>query len=767
MTESTRYKILRGGVVPGASGKRHAHIFIMDTEEDPATLQMGEPQLDPQTQQPIPGSEQPVPGTGMYRVWSTNVNDHAHAGHYDPKTNSFIFENDDHEHPLDPSLEIENKDYSLGPDEKEEGELVEEVVGLWRNAPEVLNGSAERWREAMAFKMGDQWPQSIKMRLLAENRTVLTKNIVGVKLNEISGYQRQNRTTIGFTPIEGGVQQAADLLNFAWNIITERCNYDRTKSKAFEHLCLGKGGMKIEMNASRSLVPEIKIVPIDPRRIRTGPFEYDDMSDCEYIVEDYWLSKEAVKRAYPDAADDIENRWLEYETTINGKAGGGTGSDYSKSGEAEDERPDHLRHIISEDALFDLTQKNIRILEATRKISYPKAFLVVVDTEDVIDVSGFRRQDLRELENIDGVQLVRIMKWIFRKTIIGGGKVLDDEFPAQIPGDSFNISLGYAMRDDDNYWGLVDLVKDLQREVNFRISQSIDIGNRMFAEAYFYSDEIFDKTEADHFKKKITTPGAVFKVRSISTMPQRWTGTPFPVGAVEMQQNAEASLDELLSVVAREPGANTSSAAIQAAQKLKLVGKEFLFDALYDLERKVAKQFIFYLKEYISPQRLFKMIASRKNVSNITDQEKAVFTFTIEQIADILDKLDPEAYSITISESSYSPSIRMTIRSTLLEMMNAGVQVPPNIVTKYMDIPENDKQFMLTQFNTQQESQAAAAGDTRDMELSKGLIGQGVIPPKIFEEYQLDQAMYLNKKSQVPNKKQDSQNVQGSSLAGI
>ena len=138
--------------------------------------------------------------------------------------------------------------------------------------------------------------------------------------------------------------------------------------------------------------------------------------------------------------------------------------------------------------------------------------------------------------------------------------------------------------------------------------------------------------------------------------------------------------------------------------------------------------------------------------------------FTLEDIAGILQDPDFVKLDVVVSETAYSPSIRLATQMSLTEMASQGMPIPPQSVIELMDIPDAEKKKLIQAIQEQQAAQGQAESDKSRTEINKTLIAKDIIPPEIQEEFRLSEATYLAGNSGgEPNVRID----QGNALAAI
>lgn len=630
---------------------------------------------------------------------------------------------DGHTHELLDEYELEY------PETKEDDTtVVREVLELFRTATEIENESFKKALESEDFYAGKQWKDAERQTLEKMNRACLTVNLIASKIDEISGNQRQTRTDIHFAPVEGGDQRVCDLYNVVAKIITQSCNYDREKSKVFlDQVVTGRGNFNLFVDFSKNLFGDAKIERMPWKCVRYGPHEQEDLSDCEYLHKFRKFSKAKLEQLYPGKVDEIR---LDFEMfKLDGERHTMyAGDNYAKGDETR------TKIILGGEVMVDCAKKEYTVVECWRKVYRDATVAVHAQDEHVQSLFGWNPKDIKQLETIEGFQIIKRTIPKIRITKIAGGIVLSDENPSELPVDEFHLVPAYASKRDSEWWGKVEAAKDPQREINKRRSQAIDFVNKMGATGWGYDDGTFpDEAEAQKFRRNSTSPGFVVKLQDASRPPHKFEGIEFPASLVNLMQLDKENLDGILNISTRDPGANTSAAAILQAQKMKLVGNEFLFDNLSFAERKLGVLLVHTIRKYYSPQRIYRMVShtSRKRPVMVDGQPFEEFSY--DEIIEILDNADVTTFDIVVSESAYSPTARMGILMVLQEWAKAGGPVPPQMLVEYFDAPEEVKQKMIADIQAQQDAQSQATQAQGDSQIEMTLAGKGIFTPRVQE----------------------------------
>jgi hypothetical protein len=621
---------------------------------------------------------------------------------------------DGHEHEI--------QDYELMKSKKDDddSDTVKEVLALYRAAVETDIDSLEKAKEAEDFYWGDQWDESTRKELEALARACITINAIAKNIDALDGYYRQQRTEFKFLPMEGGDQKVADILNILMKHITEQCFFEREESKVFKDAAItGRGFFNIYVSFDKDFRGDIVIERMPWNEVRCGEHEKEDLDDCEHIHKTKMYSLAKATQLWEDKADELAKKVVHEDSSRDRYAQG-----------------KEIAISIKGEIQLDTTKKEVRVRETWQK-KYHRAKVAVLFGEDFYqNLDGWRPADIKSVATMDGFRVVERNTTKFRITRTAGNVVLSDENPANLPVDDFFLIPVYAKKRGNRFQGKVEIAKDAQRELNKRRSQAIDIGNKMAAYGWFFDEMTFpDKTEEGKFRDESSSPGFTVKVNDINRLPQKVEGTKFPSELVGLMTLDLEAIRDYMDVSPEPPGANTSGTAIMRQQQTKLTGNEFLFEAMSFSKKLLGRRVVPLIQRYYPPERIIRILRERDKRDPITIGGNPLGNFTDEEILTLLQTQDLTRNDVIVSESANSPSAMMGAFNLLLEMAQAGQQIPSEVIVELSALPTSLKEKLKVAFQQGQAAQAKAAQATRSMEIEKTLIAQGMIPPNVQAEF--------------------------------
>lgn len=622
----------------------------------------------------------------------------------------------------------ELQDYVIKPAQKKEDDahVLRDIRELFKTARELERESLKKAQESEDMYAGKHWDEIERSRLESLNRAAITINKIEKNVDQICGTQRQERTDLRYVPQEGGDQKVADLLNVASKHILNRCFFAREESSVFEDATItGRGNFNVYVRFDQDLRGDIVIEKFPYLDIAYGPHEKLDLSDCEYLIKHRWFSKAKIEQLWPDKAEDIQKDFDDYVL------------DPRESVQYQHDNYAHGLQIqtVGDDTIVNIAKKEYRVLECWRKV-YQKGSVVANAAEDFyFNAYGWDAKDLRAVRTIPGFYVVEQNITKIRVTKIAGGVVLSDEYPADLPMDDFFVVPVYAKKRGYKFWGKVESSKDAQMYINKNYSAALDVVNKVAAYGWFVDSATFPDNEKEKFKRISTSPGWVIELNDTNRPPVRVEGVKFPSELIQMMQVGENQVVDQMNVIINPNGANESGSLFAQRRSQKLLGSEYLFDNLSFAKQKLGRLLIKLIQRYYTPDRILRIVRNANSKTPVEVGGQPLDEFSDADILEMLNTTDLEQYDVEVTESSWSPSMRLSTFMLLTEMAQAGQPIPPEALLEFADMPDNVRSKLMDMMAQQGQAQASAEQAKADAEIQKTLIAQGQIPPEVAQRF--------------------------------
>lgn len=620
---------------------------------------------------------------------------------------------------------------------EEDAQVLSDIKELFKIGRELEKDSLKKAKESEDYYAGKQWNETEKARLDGLSRAAVTINKIEKNVDALCGLQRQERTDIRYVPQEGGDQKIADLLNVTSKQILNRCFYAREESAAFEDTAIaGRGLLNLFVKFDNDLRGEIVVEKFPYLDVVFGPHEKLDLSDCEYLIKHRWLSKAKITQLWPDKAEDIQKDFDDYLLDPHGSV------QYAH---------DNYSHgtslqTVGEDPMVDIGKKEYRVLECWRKVYEKGSVIANADEDFYFNAYGWDSKDLKSVRTIPGFFVVEQNQTKIRITKLAGGVVLSDENPAELPVDDFFIIPIYGKKRGYEFWGKVEAAKDAQKYINKQYSLALDIGNKMSAYGWFFDSGTFPDNEKQKFLRQSSSPGFMIELNNVNQPPQKVEGVKFPSELLQLMQVGDTQVAELMNIVINPNGANESGVMFSQRRNDKLLGSEYLFDNLSFAKLKLGRLLIRLIQKYYTPDRILRIVRNAHTKEQVNLGGQPLDEFSDEDIVEMLSTTDLEQYDVEITESTWSPSMRLATFMLLSDLAKTGQPIPPEALLEFADMPGDVRTKLIDMMQQQGQAQASAEQAKADAEIQKTLIAQGQIPPAVQQKFLIQQPQ----EAQVP-----------------
>lgn len=732
---------------PGGLGiKPHTHVAFVDSNEGGGLTSVDENHSHQIIYQP------PVPANpGAEAVIDPETGEELSPAMppTEAQPEQWIIEPSEDGHTHEGLFEIERKVKQKRP---EDSEIVGEVHDFLRANLEIEGESYDKAEESEDFYKGKQWSVADKAYLKDRDRASLTINDTAKEINKLSGHQRQARTDFKVVPVGGTQQGACDILNIILKNIAEQCYYEREEAKAFlDGIIRGRGWFNLYVDKMKNPQGDIIIERFNPRNVRVGQHEKEDLSDAEYLTKERMYSLARLQGMYDEKADDLESIF-----TGRSAAGGSVSEVHEDSSEdaysdsnANEIFPASMTSIVGgEIKLVDSRKKELLLIELWKRL-FVKVPVIVNQSHDFyFDGFGIPPAKIKAVKTIPGFVVVdRVVNKMAISRVVGN-VVLEYHSPAILPVDEFFVVPFYCNKRDNDYWGKVEDIKDPQREVNKRHSQIVDIGNKCTGYGWWYDATTFPlpKDEED-FKKNVSSSGFTIKVADIQAPPKEHVGGEIPAVLSQLLTLSHQSIAELMNITVNPNGANESNAMFQYRQKLLFAGNEYVFDNLKFAKIQLGRLVIAMVQDTYTAERIWKLLidedsrlrseepAPGEEATGVMIEGQPLSQYQEEDVHKILEDNDLTKTQVVVTEGVYSPSVRQAIFAVLADLKQAGADVPLELMFEFADLPKEVKNKILKVLADSAAAATEEGNKKNATELLKSMMGKGGgIPPQFSQK---------------------------------
>lgn len=608
---------------------------------------------------------------------------------------------------------------------------IDVMLGNIKAAKDYKKEWVKQAQESNNFVVGDQWDEVDLEKCRREKRPALTFNKIQPLIFFISGLQRQNRSDYKAFPIGEEDSIKADCVTMILKDMTKNANLDFIQSEQFEHgLITGEGWLEPFISYCEDLLNgDIAFSSSEPVDIFVDPASRDYLhEDAAYIVKTIKnISKEQILSLYPDQEKKLAE--ITEKTFISDTTGNGivvnTLLKYEKEGTAYYDA-EELAYEIDEYHYYE--QKKIFLIQDKNDTVEYESFETEKEAKDVANGRNERY----------GTMAVRVLSRFInvpRVAIIVNGELLVDFvspfYPAykKIPVFSFYCHWLNAKLEKRHLsvQGIVHSLKDPQREINKRKSQSLHHLNSSVNSGFFNKKQggMVDK---EAVKKFGSTPGVIIDYET--EKPERIFPMPLDTAHEQMAQMATQDIKEIsglnTDLLAMNDKTNTSGRAIHLRTQQGMLMLQRILDNFSRTKREVGRFLISqigtvynekkarraigesWIKDHFSkpvmqirkdpytgqpiidqntgqPEQIPVMKPNGQMETYIDEQEVSAF------IKMILDDVSISRYDVAVAEIATSETIRLSNYAMMMELMGSGVPVPPDVLMEESALSEQAK----------------------------------------------------------------------------
>lgn len=660
-------------------------------------------QADENGQPVIDEMGQIVGGSGL----TSEDKGHVHEVFFDGQ-GMIIMEAEGHEHEY---LEwAPSKKKKKGESDKE---ILKKVKELYKEACSIEKWSRKHGDESEKFYAGDQWDEVEKNMLKEDGRPTITINETASKIDLLSGFQRQNRSDFRHFPIENGDHMTAEILDVAVKNVMDQNNFELEETLVFkEQTIVGRGIFHTYIDYDDDIEGKIVVERLNWKDVFLGPHEKYDLSDCEYIIKTKTFSKAKIEQMFPDKKKDIR---MMFQNMVND----GEEIGFVKKGKIYEYPSNNDTLPADLQTEVDIARKEIKVLECWYK-EYKTSYVVAVYDDNFVEGLDLSSKEANMLESIPNVTIIRRNNYDMM-VAKSAGSVLLDKYVSDLALPDFPVIPVYAKKSGEKFWGKVEDIKDVQREINKSHSQSVEAVAKMTNSMYVIDGRTFiNDRDKNDFLRNGSKPGFVATVADLNRPIQQMNGAGMPSELVAMEQVASDKLRQIMNVPMEAQGFSqreVSGRAIIEKRRQTLVANEFLFDNMNLAKKKLAKNILSLIQDLYTPDRIARLVLNSKPMDDLDALENR---FTYEEIVALLSNKDLLKYDIKVSQSPHSETIRSANFSVWAELVGQGFPLPPSELVRMSDLP--DKQRVIQLLTQQQQASAEAEQAKNQTEIQKTLI---------------------------------------------
>jgi len=525
--------------------------------------------------------------------------------------------------------------------------------------------SSSAWRkqarECYAFFASDQWSDEDTAILEEQGRPPVVFNRIARTINAIAGLEVQNRQEVRYIPREINDGPVNEILTATAKWVRDNCDAEDEESESFQD-CLISGMGWTDTSLEYEVDQDGKIV-IE----RDDPLSYywDSNSRKRNLDDSRWRAK-----VHRYTKEQIQEKWPDWDGTATG------GEEFT-----EEVQVSHDSTLPFYDGGSNNKTGSNKLIEVICFQWYEKEDVYRTQdpmTGNIVKLTKTKYDAMKDMLTMSGAKVVKQPSRKYRKAYLIGKDIVEEVDLEVQNGFTFNCITGLRDRNNNSWFGLVNLMLDPQRWANKWLSQIMHILNSnskggLMAETDAFAD--IRKAERDWSDPQAITwlkSGGLGKVqqKQISQM---------PTGVHELLRYSLESINDVPGVNSEMLGlADRQQAGVLEASR-KQAGITMLavfFDSLRRYRKEQGRVLAKMIVEYISDGRIIRIVG----------EEGA------QSVPLLKDNLTFE-YDVVVDDSPTSPNQKektfQIIMQGLPQMIAAGLPPPPMDIISYMPLPES------------------------------------------------------------------------------
>lgn len=605
----------------------------------------------------------------------------------------------------------------------ENDELRKEIMDRFDYAKKNSADWEEVAKEDMAFALGDQWTQEDLETLRSESRPALTFNRIRPLIKVISGYQRENSSRIKVNPEGGEDRVFSEVLDRIIKHIDKGAHFSEKSAYWFDDgLYTGKGWLEAVITyESDPIRGEIRFLQRSPYQITIDPdfneYDLNEWPRAGYAFKVVRLTRDTLKSLFPKRKKLIDGFVSDEDDPIKNGAGlllEGSDDDY---GNDPNKTTVVKRSYSAKDESGLVRDDKFTVKEYWRQKMVDRYF--VIDKESG-EPKGFEKEDEATAfatNQAFGKVIARKVPEMWAAVMVAGFVLQDEKSPFEpfYSGFPFFRFLSdwapSAETEELRVQGIVRSLKDPQREKNKSRSQTLHILNTQANSGWIGDEEALSDTGWKQLEEMGSKPGITVKKKKGSELREILPKGP-NVGHLQREKDAEEEFKQISAINPDLMGIQEGTAsgrAISMRIKQAVMSLIHIFHN-YRYSKQILGNFMLEMIPMIFDEKKVKKVLGPDYMKKAVDPERYPQGLTDGHIAAFLQMIEDNKYDVFVSEADQNKTIRYEIFQDLIEVVKAGIPVPPDLLIDYMDLPNSEEVKQKIAAAQQQAMAMAAAG---------------------------------------------------------
>lgn len=595
--------------------------------------------------------------------------------------------------------------------------LLEKVKWLFDEAVAADGTWQMKAKESFAFRDGPgQWDKIEREILEEERRPALTLNVVKAHIDLIMGLNEDLKKRHICSPVSPEDAFLCEVINNVIYWLYQKNDWEGEEDNAYESaLISGRGWVNIDFDVDERKVDEIKITQtsIPVHEVRFDPAARKrDLSDASYIVWDRWLSLEDFAIKYPSHAKKAEQAfewgvWPRMDIELPAEANN-AGNDINDESDYSD--PLDIGY-------FDSKKRQIRVCHMEYWKYVKKYFYWDYERKEWLEAKGKWEDFQKEFAKAyPGKRLQyeqSTQKEVWWLQFCGEEVLVHAKSPINYPGFSLVpcFLYGDVSRRHSDHFGIVELMKDPQREINKRTSQTLNLFNQQVQPGVYAEAQAFLNT--DQAEQSLKEPGSITWLKDGAIGQKRLQERQVPVFPTAVLQMGEYSREMIRHITGINPdllGMNDkrreAGIVVQLRQQQGMAILKPVFKAYMELRKQLFERQVRIIMEHMPIKQIKKILGEGDRYkitgNSVIEDTKTGLACNLRNVSEAAYDIDAEPEANTLTQNALE-------MATFMEMQQAGMPVDPKVIVGKTNLPMTEKLKWLSYIDEQQKMASEAA----------------------------------------------------------
>lgn len=583
---------------------------------------------------------------------------------------------------------------------------------------DFFDGMQDTGLRNLNFYIGNQWTEEEISAHHEQNREPMVFNEILPKVEHLVGSQMKTKMDSKAVGREPSDEAGAQLLTYLLKWAEQLNDLPDLETTVFRNgIIAGYAAAAVYWDTSDIPYgfPKIDYIPFGELRWDKRAVKYD-LSDARWLCRSALLSRIELAEMFPEYQNYIfsmnetpEVYRNEYQNLVERRLYATGYSTQNQDRELIQYREHYERIKVHQYIVVDDIRNEVMRFDDKKDATDYYEELLATYTKGGIETS------YEDSLNTDKVLLLTASTNKLIQTIIIGDKAVSRDI-LDIPDFPYIIYFAYMV--EGVFFGVVDAFIDPQIEVNRSWSQwdfalgTQNKGMKTVVESLLKRGWSIEDVRAEASKTHVMIPvmshAAFNNVPDAPINPQIFDTISFAINRMTDYAGGR-------NVLGFSENAAESGKAVNARAEAGGVARLTLFDNLRKWRMKVAERIVWYLKHYMSPQQIVRLIGNQEDI------------FYVNLDKDVLDTLREIKTDIIVSEAINTDTVNERYFTQLVNFFQV-TQVPPEIsmpmLLEYSSLPSTKKEELKQYFELYKAYMQQQMQQAEEAKLQKQVEGQ-------------------------------------------